>query len=109
MHRGDDPAHGINREYATDLFTEEAIKIIENHELLRPLYLQISHLAVHAPLEQPDNRYNDREIVHIREPNRHKYASTYTGSINEDIQTSPRVSLNKMIEILEYCLVHFLF
>ncbi|XP_076164519.1 arylsulfatase B [Ptiloglossa arizonensis] len=74
MHRGDDPAHGINREYATDLFTEEAIKIIENHELLRPLYLQISHLAVHAPLEQPDNRYNDREIVHIREPNRHKYA-----------------------------------
>lgn len=76
LHRGDDPAHGINREYATDLFTEEAIKIIENHELPRPLYLQISHLAVHAPLEQPlDNGYNDREFTHIREPNRRKYAS----------------------------------
>ncbi|XP_029052715.2 arylsulfatase B-like isoform X1 [Osmia bicornis bicornis] len=74
LHRGDDPAHGINREYATDLFTEEAIKIIENHELPRPLYLQISHLAVHAPLEQPVNEYNDREFTHIREPNRRKYA-----------------------------------
>ncbi|CAK9814268.1 Arylsulfatase B [Anthophora quadrimaculata] len=74
MHRGDDPAHGINREYATDLFTEEAIKIIENHELSRPLYLQISHLAVHAPLEQPVEEHDDKEQIQIREPNRQKYA-----------------------------------
>lgn len=76
MHRGDDPAYGMNREYATDMFTREAINIIENHELNRPLYLQLSHLAVHAPLEQPTNVYNDRELIHIREPNRRKYAST---------------------------------
>ncbi|XP_033312190.1 arylsulfatase B-like [Bombus bifarius] len=74
MHRGDDPAYGMNREYATDVFTREAINIIENHELNRPLYLQLSHLAVHAPLEQPTNVYNDRELIHIREPNRRKYA-----------------------------------
>ncbi|KZC10054.1 Arylsulfatase B [Dufourea novaeangliae] len=74
MHRGDDPAYGINREYATDLFTEEAIRIIENHEHHRPLYLHISHLAVHAPLEQPVDQYNDREFLQIREPNRRKYA-----------------------------------
>lgn len=74
MHRGDDPAHGINREYATDLFTDEAIRIIENHELPRPLYLQISHLAVHAPLEQPVDEYHDKEFSQIREPNRRKYA-----------------------------------
>ncbi|XP_003696648.1 arylsulfatase B-like [Apis florea] len=73
MHRGDDPAHGIKREYVTDLFTKEAIKIIENHELPRPLYLQISHLAVHAPIEQPDDSSSD-EIIQIREPNRRKYA-----------------------------------
>lgn len=77
MHRGDDPAHGINREYATDLFTDEAIRIIENHELPRPLYLQISHLAVHAPLEQPVDEYHDKEFSQIREPNRRKYASTH--------------------------------
>ncbi|XP_076623888.1 arylsulfatase B [Colletes latitarsis] len=74
MHRGDDPAHGINREYATDLFTDEAIKIIDNHELPRPLYLHISHLAVHAPLEQPTGQYSDKEFTEIREPNRRKYA-----------------------------------
>lgn len=73
MHCGDDPAYGMKREYATDLFTNEAIKIIENHELPRPLYLQISHLAVHAPIEQPDDSSRD-EIVQIREPNRRKYA-----------------------------------
>ena len=79
MHRGVDPAYGFNREYATDLFTDEAIKIIENHEAARPLYLQISHLAVHAPLEQPDQydtRPNDRETIQIHDPNRRKYAST---------------------------------
>lgn len=75
MHRGDDPAHGIKREYVTDLFTKEAIKIIENHELPRPLYLQISHLAVHAPIEQPDDSTSSDESIQIREPNRRKYAS----------------------------------
>lgn len=78
MHRGDDPAHGFNREYATDLFTEEATRIIEDHELPRPLYLQISHLAVHAPLEHPMDQYNDMEFLHIREPNRRKYARMVT-------------------------------
>lgn len=76
MHRGDDPAHGMNRQYATDLFTKEAIRIIEDHEHARPLYLQISHLAVHAPLEEPANEY--ASDIQIREPNRRNYASTYT-------------------------------
>ncbi|XP_076379038.1 arylsulfatase B [Megalopta genalis] len=74
MHRGDDPAHGMNREYATDLFTEEAIRVIENHEHARPLYLHISHLGVHAPLEKPVDPYNNREFNKIREPNRQIYA-----------------------------------
>ncbi|KAG7202809.1 hypothetical protein KM043_009967 [Ampulex compressa] len=73
MHRGDDPAYGLPREYATDLFTDEAIKIIEHHELPRPLYLQISHLAVHAPLESPDE-HDDKDFSHIRDPSRRKYA-----------------------------------
>ncbi|XP_076749579.1 arylsulfatase B [Xylocopa sonorina] len=79
MHRGDDPAHGINREYATDLFTEEALRIIENHEPMRPLYLHISHLAVHAPLEQPNNdEYINLRFKHILEPIRRKYADMVT-------------------------------
>lgn len=76
MHRGDDPAYGLSDKYATDLFTQEAIRIIEQHELPRPLYLQLSHLAVHAPLESPQDYGKNMEFMHIREPNRRKYAST---------------------------------
>lgn len=74
MHRGDDPAYGISDKYATNLFTQEAVRIIEHHEISRPLYLQLSHLAVHAPLENPQDYYKDREFNHIRDPNRRKYA-----------------------------------
>lgn len=91
MHRGDDPAYGIKREYVTDLFTKEAIRIIENHELPRPLYLQISHLAVHAPIEQPEESSND-EIIQIREPNRRKYASKEKRKIIERMFNNFRVT-----------------
>lgn len=80
MHRGDNPAYGLTEEYATDLFTDEAMKIIQRHEPPRPLYLQISHLAVHAPLESPDDyrrNHEDEQFKHIREVNRRKYASMY--------------------------------
>lgn len=84
MHRGDNPAYGLNEEYATDLFTEEAMKIIQRHEPPRPLYLQISHLAVHAPIESPDDYHNyDEKFKHIREGNRRKYASTYDRAYRE--------------------------
>lgn len=75
MHRGDAPAYGSTDKYVTDLFTDEAIRIIQFHEPSRPLYLQISHLAVHAPVESPhDYSHYDRQFMHIREINRRKYA-----------------------------------
>jgi len=77
MHRGDAPAYGSTDKYVTDFFTDEAIRIIQYHDPSRPLYLQISHLAVHAPLESPqDYSHYDRQFMHIREINRRKYAST---------------------------------
>lgn len=90
MHRGDNPAHGLNEGYATDMFTDEAVKIIQNHEPPRPLYLQISHLAVHAPLESPveyHRTYNERQFKHIPEVNRHTYASTYAFIAKTDLIT----------------------
>ncbi|XP_011647856.1 arylsulfatase B-like [Pogonomyrmex barbatus] len=75
MHRGDAPAYGLTDKYVTDLFTDEAVRIIQGHEPSRPLYLQISHLAVHAPLENPqDYDHYDKRFIHIREQNRRKYA-----------------------------------
>ncbi|XP_032679721.1 arylsulfatase B-like [Odontomachus brunneus] len=77
MHRDDNPAYGLTEGYATDLFTDEAMRIIQQHEPSRPLYLQISHLAVHAPLESPDDYHrnqDEEQFKHIRELNRRKYA-----------------------------------
>lgn len=74
MHRDDCPAYDIRNQYATDLFTEEAVRIIENHDTTNPLFLQLSHLGVHAPIEAPlDNPYMEN-FAHIRDPNRRKYA-----------------------------------
>ncbi|XP_024878388.1 arylsulfatase B-like [Temnothorax curvispinosus] len=75
MHRGDAPAYGLTDKYVTDLFTDEAVRIIQGHDPSRPLYLQISHLAVHAPLENPqDYDHYDKRFMQIREQNRRKYA-----------------------------------
>ncbi|XP_018345852.1 PREDICTED: arylsulfatase B-like [Trachymyrmex septentrionalis] len=75
MHRGDAPAYGLTDKYVTDLFTDEAVRIIQTHDPSRPLYLQISHLAVHAPLENPqDYDHYDKRFMHIVEQNRRKYA-----------------------------------
>ncbi|XP_012275486.1 arylsulfatase B [Orussus abietinus] len=75
LHSGDDPAYGLHGIYATDLFTEEALRIIDHHDPQRPLYLQISHLAVHAPVEMPPEDYNNKDFSHIHEHNRRKYAA----------------------------------
>ena len=78
MHRGDAPAYGLTDKYVTDLFTDEAVRIIQTHDPSRPLYLQISHLAVHAPLENPqDYDHYDKRFIHILEQNRRKYVRTY--------------------------------
>jgi arylsulfatase B len=39
----------LGRDYATDLFTDEAVNIIENHESdSKPLFLMLNHLAPHS-------------------------------------------------------------
>ncbi|XP_015608392.1 arylsulfatase B [Cephus cinctus] len=78
MHIDDQPAYGLKHEYATDLFTNEAVRIIDNHYSQRPLYLQISHLAVHAPLEFPPDDYHEENFTHIKEYERRKYAAMVT-------------------------------
>ncbi|KAK0076061.1 hypothetical protein PV325_005936 [Microctonus aethiopoides] len=78
LHRGDVPAYDLQGQYATDLFTEEAVKIIDHHDPINPLYLQINHLGVHAPLEVPLDNFDLSEFAHIREPNRRNYAMMVT-------------------------------
>jgi arylsulfatase B len=65
--------------YATDLFTEVAIEIIQNHDKEKdnPLFLLVTHLAPHAgnddfPLQAKQEDIN--QFSHIENPERKKYA-----------------------------------
>ncbi|XP_046672064.1 arylsulfatase I-like isoform X1 [Homalodisca vitripennis] len=64
--------------YSTDLFTEEAVSIINNHEPHDPLFLYLSHLAPHAGTTRDPFQAPDEEIAkfsHIEDPERRVYAA----------------------------------
>ncbi|XP_014290854.1 arylsulfatase B [Halyomorpha halys] len=59
LRRGLDPAVEYHGRYSTDLFTDEAVQIIEEHNTSEPLFLYLAHAAVHSgnpynPLAAPD-------------------------------------------------------
>lgn len=75
----------MNDRYATDIFTEEAHKVIETckHQE-KPMFLMISHLAVHTGdpgpnlLEVSNKTFNDKRFSYIEDENRRLYAGTDT-------------------------------
>lgn len=66
--------------YLTNVYTDEAVKIIENHDHQQPLFLELSHAAVHAikyattNLPVPDVAENNRKFSYIRDERRRLYA-----------------------------------
>ena len=64
-------------DYATDIFTSEAEKIISSHPAESPLFLYLAHLAVHSantysPLQAPQEAI-DRHS-YIKDVNRRKFS-----------------------------------
>lgn len=77
MRRNTSSAWDTVGEYATDLFTTEAVKVINDQPLGKPLFLYIAHLAVHAGnkgklLEAPQETIN--QFRYINDPNRRTFA-----------------------------------
>ena len=77
--RNESNAWDLQGRYATDVFTEEAESAIRNHDSrIGPLFLFLSHLAVHSGnqgklLEAPQE---DIDLFrHISDPNRRTYAA----------------------------------
>ncbi|XP_075213982.1 arylsulfatase B-like [Lycorma delicatula] len=73
-----EPAWEYQGKYATDVFTEEAVKVIKNHDKKKPLFLYLAHLAVHAGnqgkwLEAPQKIVD--KFRHIPDANRRTYAA----------------------------------
>ncbi|XP_015431893.1 PREDICTED: arylsulfatase B-like [Dufourea novaeangliae] len=72
-----------NYEYLTDVITERAENIIVNHNTKKPLYLQLSHVAVHSSDSKDVMEVRDKEEVnstlgYIEDFSRRKFAGVLT-------------------------------
>lgn len=79
MRRGMDPAVELHGRYSTDLFTDEAVRVIQDHNISEPLFLYLSHAAVHSGnpynlLPAPDSLI--ATFRNITDYNRKRFAGT---------------------------------
>ena len=95
MRRNLSVADDLHGKYSTHLFTEEAIKILDKHNKSIPLFLYISHTAVHSanpnqPLQAPNETIES--LKYIQNENRRRYAAmvveldTSVGKIIESLR-----------------------
>ncbi|KAH8270248.1 hypothetical protein KR018_006182 [Drosophila ironensis] len=75
--RNFEPCPEANGTYATDAFTAEATRIIEEQDKSQPLFMVLSHLAVHTgnednPMQAPAEEV--AKFAHIKDPKRRTYA-----------------------------------
>lgn len=78
MRRNYTTAWDLVGKYATDIFTDEAVDLIENHPPSKPMFMFLSHLATHAGnegkwLEAPQEEIDKFSYIH--DPNRRTYAA----------------------------------
>lgn len=67
-------AWDLHGKYSTDVFTDEAVRRISNHNTSKPLFLYLAHVAVHSansynPLPAPDDyvsKFEDIQNYHRR-------------------------------------------
>ncbi|XP_072941442.1 arylsulfatase I isoform X2 [Epargyreus clarus] len=93
--RGYQVAHDLFGVYATDIYTDESIKIIKSHNKSSPLFLTVAHSAVHSgnpyePLRAPDALVANFSAINNRQ--RQKYAAVLT-KLDE--------SVGKVVETLQ--------
>lgn len=63
--------------YSTDLFTEEAVRLVREHPKDSPLFLYLAHLAPHTGNRDNPFQALDEDIAHfghIADPERRVYA-----------------------------------
>ncbi|XP_064214439.1 arylsulfatase B isoform X2 [Tribolium castaneum] len=79
LHDQFEPVWGSQGRYATELFTERSLDVIEGHDVRVPLFLVVSHLAAHtgqngSELGVPDVDQTNHEFSYIQDPRRRLYA-----------------------------------
>ena len=73
-HRDDEPLH--EEGYTTDLLADESVRLIEQHDVSRRMFLYVPFNAVHSPFQVPEP-YIDM-YKHIKAKNRRIYAGMVT-------------------------------
>ena len=73
-HRDDQPLH--EKGYATNLIADESVRLIEQHDTSRPLFLYVPFNAVHSPFQAPQS-YIDM-YKHIAAKRKRTYAAMTT-------------------------------
>ncbi|XP_022532063.2 arylsulfatase B [Astyanax mexicanus] len=69
---GEQVAKGYNGSFSTELFTQRATSIIQQHKPNQPLFLYVALQAVHAPLQVPKRYTTPYDF--IKDKNRRVYA-----------------------------------
>lgn len=99
--------HLDNNTYATEAFTTEAQRVIKQHDKSRPLFMVLSHLAVHTGNEDNPMQAPEEEVAkfsHIKDPKRRTYAgmvSSLDKSVGQTMRAlSDRGMLNNSIILL---------
>ncbi|XP_056639483.1 arylsulfatase J isoform X2 [Diorhabda sublineata] len=81
MRRNLSVAYDLHGNYSTDIFTQESVRIIHEHDSNKPFFLYIAHAAVHSgnpynPLPAPDNLI--KTFTDIDDYNRRRFAAILT-------------------------------
>ncbi|KAK3702080.1 hypothetical protein QZH41_014773, partial [Actinostola sp. cb2023] len=77
MRSGKKPVWNYTGQHSTDVFTQEAIKIVTRHDKDKPLFLLVSYTAPHTPL-QAHQRDIDK-YQNVRDINRRKHLAMIDG------------------------------
>lgn len=91
----------VRGQYATDLFTKEAVETINNHNKSAPMFMMITHVAVHTgndydPMQAPEEEI--KKFSYIKDIKRQKYAAMLS-KLDESVgKVVAALEKNKMLE-----------
>jgi arylsulfatase A-like enzyme len=74
-HKGAEPA--FEEGYATTLLTEEAVRVVEEHDASKPMFLELAYTAPHTPVRVPPS------ALQISDPSEDPTRTQYKAAVTE--------------------------